>query len=187
MSDEIQNNQKNVVEQLEESSIKELDALREENNNENEKVVEDAEKKLSDIIEELRQKIRENSDPEKIKENMSKSHEKVKELLETTREKAIEVSNSDHFKQTIDASKDLLEGATGMIGDGLKAGADLLKTNENVADLLDKANSRLDVLRESEGLKKGVDAAEEITNKVNDAIFSGFKKFFDKKDGDDTK
>lgn len=188
MSEEMkQDVQESVVEKLEETSIKELDALREENNSENEKVVEDAKKKLSDIFDELREMIKDNSDPEKIKENFVTSKEKVIDLLSSTRQKVVEVSNSDNFKQTVDAGKDFLEGAGGLISDGFKAGADLLMSNDNIADLVNKANSHLDILRDSEGLKKGVDAAEELTSKVNQAVFGGLQKFFDKKDGDDTK
>ena len=99
MSEEMkQDVQESVVEKLEETSIKELDALREENNSENEKVVEDAKKKLSDIFDELREMIKDNSDPEKIKENFVTSKEKVIDLLSSTRLKAVEVSNSDNFK-----------------------------------------------------------------------------------------
>lgn len=198
MSEEMNNNEQvqtneetlnqvkeSVVENLEESSVKELDALREDNNSENQKVVDDAQKKLSDIFEDLRNVIRDNSDPEKIKENFNNSRENVLDILENTRKKAVEVSNSDNFKQTIDAGKDFLEGAGGMISDGFKAGADLLMSNDNIADFVNKANARLDVLRDSEGLKKGVDAAEELTNKVNQSVFGAIQKFFDKKGGEE--
>lgn len=179
--------QQSVVEELEQTSLKELDALREENNTENEKVVEDAKKKLSDIFEELSDLIKENSDPDKIKENLSMTRSKVVEVLQTTKDKVIEVSNSEHFQQTVDAGKDLLEGSVGLISDGFKAGADLLMSNDNISDLVNKANARLDVLRDSDGLKKGVDAAEQLTNKMNKAVFGGLQKFFDgKKEDDDT-
>lgn len=198
MSEEMNNNEQvqtneetlnqvkeSVVENLEESSVKELDALREDNNSENQKVVDDAQKKLSDIFEDLRNVIQDNSDPEKIKENFNNSREKVLDILENTRKKAVEVSNSDNFKQTIDAGKDFLEGVGGMISDGFKAGADLLMSNDNIADFVNKANARLDVLRDSEGLKKGFDAAEELTNKVNQSVFGAIQKFFDKKGGEE--
>ena len=186
MSEEMNNNEQvqtneetlnqvkeSVVENLEESSVKELNALREDNNSENQKVVDDAQKKLSDIFEDLRNVIQDNSDPEKIKENFNNSREKVLDILENTRKKAVEVSNSDNFKQTIDAGKDFLEGAG------------LLMSNDNIADFVNKANARLDVLRDSEGLKKGVDAAEELTNKVNQSVFGAIQKFFDKKGGEE--
>ena len=72
-----------------------------------------------------------------------------------------------------------------MISDGFKAGADLLMSNDNIADFVNKANARLDVLRDSEGLKKGVDAAEELTSKVNQSVFGAIQKFFDKKGGEE--
>ena len=72
-----------------------------------------------------------------------------------------------------------------MISDGFKAGADLLMSNDNIADFVNKANARLDVLHDSEGLKKGVDAAEELTNKVNQSVFGAIQKFFDKKGGEE--
>ena len=69
-----------------------------------------------------------------------------------------------------------------MIVDGFKTTTDILMSNDKIADLVDKADKRLDIVRESEGLKKGVDAAEELTDKFNKAVFGGIQKFFDKKD-----
>ena len=173
---------KNVVDELEEKSLEELDSFREEDNKENEQVVDEGKKQIKDVFDDLRQILKENSDPEKIKENLTNAKDNVLNIVDTTRKKAVEVSNSDNFKQTIDASKDLIEGATGLIVDGFKTTTDILMSNDKIADLVDKADKRLDIVRESEGLKKGVDAAEELTDKFNKAVFGGIQKFFDKKD-----
>ena len=159
-----------------------MDSFRKEDNEENEKVVDEGKKQIKDVFDDLRQILKENSDPEKIKENLTNAKDNVLNIVDTTRKKAVEVSNSDNFKQTIDASKDLIEGATGLIVDGFKTTTDILMSNDKIADLVDKADKRLDIVRESEGLKKGVDAAEELTDKFNKAVFGGIQKFFDKKD-----
>lgn len=182
----VEETKEEVVEQLEEKTMEEIDELREEGNEENEKIVDDAQDKIKGIFDDLRTWVKENSDPETIKEKMNASKDEIIRILEVTKEKAIEVSNSDHFKQTVEAGKSLVEGSAGLIADGFKAGADLLMSNENIADLVNKADSKLDVLRESEGLQKTVDAAEELTGKVNEALFGGLRKFFEKKaDGED--
>ncbi|MEE1354514.1 MAG: hypothetical protein UHB90_02220, partial [Absicoccus porci] len=62
---------KNVVDELEEKSLKELDSFREEDNEENEKVVDEGKKQIKDVFDDLRQILKENSDPEKIKENLT--------------------------------------------------------------------------------------------------------------------
>ena len=94
----------------------------------------------------------------------------------------MEISNSEQFKNTVSAGKDFLIGAGVLIGDGIKAGADALMKNDNIKNFVNTADEKLDVLRESEGLKNAVDSAEQITQKVGDAVFSGIRKFLDKKD-----
>lgn len=177
---------KNLVDELEEKSLEELEAFHEENNEENEKVVDEGKKQIKDIFADLRQVLKENSEPEKIKENINKAKENVVNTINTTRDKAVEVSNSDSFKQAIDGGKDLIEGTTGLIADGFKAAGDILMSNESIANLVGKADKHLDVVRDSEGLKKGLDAAEEITNKLNKAVFGNLQKFFEKKDDEDS-
>lgn len=182
--EEVEETKEEVVEQLEEKTIDEIEDLREEGNPENEKVIDDAEKKVKGIFEDLRTWMKENSDPEKIKDQMNATKEDILDTLKTTRQKVLDVSNSDNFKKTVEAGKDLIEGSAGLIADGFKAGADILMSNENIAKVINKADKHLDTLRESEGLQSAVDAAEELTEKVNDALFGTLHRFFTKNDED---
>lgn len=178
--EEVEDKKEEVVEKLHEETVEKLEELREEGNDENEKVIDDARKSLDKIFKDLKNWTKENSDPEKIKATFGKAKDDVSKVLENARKKAVEVSNSDNFKKTIDSSKDFLEGAGGLIADGFKATADFLMQNDKVNEFVGKADEKLNTLRDSEGLKRGVDAAEELSNKVNSAIFGGLKNFFDK-------
>lgn len=175
-----------VVEELKEEALTELSTLEEENNTENEKIISDAKEKIKAVFDDLQIWIKNNTEPEKVKEGLNKAKDESIRILKTTKDKAIEISNSEQFKNTVSAGKDFLVGAGTLIGDGLKAGADVLMRNENIKNIVDTADQKLDVLRENENLKNVVDAAEDVTQKVNDAVFSGIRKFFDKKDRTDT-
>lgn len=174
-----------TVDQLQDQSLIELETLREENNEENKKVVDDAKKRIEEIIEEFKEWAKDNSEPEKVKENLNKAKDDVLDVLHNTKDKVVEISESEQFKETIQAGKDFLTGAGTLVADGLKAGADLLMQNDQIKKLVDQADEKLDVLRESESLKSAVNAAEEVTGKVTDALFTGIKKFFDKNDTTD--
>lgn len=180
MSDE--NKSAEVVQELEDEAMNQLETLKEENNKENEEVIQDAKEKIKAIFEDLQTWIKENTEPEKVKEGLNKAKEDTLKVLKATKEKAIEISNSEQFKNTISAGKDFLLGAGTLIGDGLKAGADALMKNDNIRNFVNTADEKLDVLRESEGLKNAVDSAEQISLKVGDTVFNGIRKFLDKKD-----
>ncbi len=180
MSDE--NKSAEVVQELEDEAMNQLETLKEENNKENDEVIQDAKEKIKAIFEDLQTWIKENTEPEKVKEGLNKAKEDTLKVLKATKEKAIEISNSEQFKNTISAGKDFLLGAGTLIGDGLKAGADALMKNDNIRNFVNTADEKLDVLRESEGLKNAVDSAEQISLKVGDTVFNGIRKFLDKKD-----
>ena len=180
MSDE--NKSTEVVQELENEAMDQLETLKEDNNKENEEVIQDAKEKIKAIFEDLQEWIKENTEPEKVKEGLNKAKEETVKVLKATKEKALEISNSDQFKNTVSAGKDFLIGAGVLIGDGIKAGADALMKNDNIKNFVNTADEKLDVLRESEGLKNAVDSAEQVTQKVGDAVFSGIRKFLDKKD-----
>lgn len=171
-----------VVDQLEEQSLNELETLREANNEDNKQVIEEAKKKIEDIYDDLKDWVKDNKDPEKVKAAMNKAKDDAIDVLNKTKDKAIEVSQSDQFKATLAAGKEFLVGAGTIIGNGLKAGADVLMQNEQIKNVVEKADEKLDVLRESEGLKSAVNTAEEVTGKVTQAVFGGIKKFLDKAD-----
>ena len=175
-----------VVEELKEEALTELSTLEEENNTENERIISDAKEKIKAIFDDLQIWIKNNTEPEKVKEGLNKAKDESIRILKTTKDKAIEISSSEQFKNTMSAGKDFLVGAGSLIGDGLKAGADVLMRNENIKNIVDTADQKLDVLRESENLKNAVDVAEDVTQKVNDAVFSGIRKFFDKRDHTET-
>ena len=180
MSDENKNAE--VVQELENEAMNQLETLKEDNNKENEEVIKDAKEKIKAIFEDLQEWIKENTEPEKVKEGLNKAKDETVKVLKATKEKALEISNSEQFKNTVSAGKDFLIGAGVLIGDGIKAGADALMKNDNIKNFVNTADEKLDVLRESEGLKNAVDSAEQITQKVGDAVFSGIRKFLDKKD-----
>ena len=172
----------NIVEELKEEAINELSTLEEKDNKDNEKVIQDAKEKIKAIFDDLQIWIKQNTEPEKIKEGLNNAKEETIKVLKNTKEKAIEISNSEQFKNTVSAGKDFLLGAGGLIGDGIKAGADALMKNENIKKVVEAADEKLDVLRESESLRNAVDSAEEVSHKVGDALFSGIRNFFDKKE-----
>ena len=82
----------------------------------------------------------------------------------------MEISNSDQFKNTVSAGKDFLLGAGALIGDGIKAGADALMKNDNIKNFVNTADEKLDVLRESEGLKNAVDSAEQVSSSIKKIV-----------------
>ncbi len=176
--------EKNVVEELKEESMNQLETLREEGNDENEKVIEDSKERLNKIFDDLKDWTKDTSDPEKIKAAFEKAKEEVSDVFKSAKEKAIEVSNSENFIKTVDASKNLVIGATGLIADGFKAGADVLMRNDTVKKAVEKTSDRIDDYRDSEGLKKVVDTAEELTEKLNSTLFGGLHKFFNSDEDD---
>lgn len=171
-----------VAEELKEEAITELATLEEKDNAENEKVINDAKDKIKAIFDDLQDWVRENTEPEKVKEGLNRAKDETVKVLKATKEKAVEISNSDQFKNTVSAGKDFLVGAGSLLGDGLKAGADALMKNDNIKNFVNTADEKLDVLRESEGLKNVVDSAEEVSQKVGDAVFGGIRKFLEPKD-----
>lgn len=170
-----------AVDSLEEKSLNELSEMTEENNEKNEKVIYDAQEEIKRIFTELRRWIVRNSEPEAIKENLEKAKEDTIEVLNKTREKAIEVSESEQFKKTLDAGKEFLVGTGALILEGLNVCKETLMKNDKVKDFVDKADSKLDVLRENKNLQDAAAKTYEATEKLNKAIFDGVKNFFEKK------
>ncbi|MBB5183188.1 hypothetical protein [Catenisphaera adipataccumulans] len=185
MSDEEKKTAESEVEKLKEESLEELENYREDGNAENEKMINDARERLNKIFSDLKQWTKDTSDPEKIKAVLENSKENVTKTLQESREKAVEISNSESFRKTIDGTKDVLEGTLGLISEGFKATGELLMNNPAMKNAAQRADERMDTLRKSEGLKRGVDAAEEFTNKMNSTIFGGLRNLLDKKDDGD--
>lgn len=171
----------NRVDLLEEETMHALDSMHEENNFENDQVIDESREKIKHIFSELKDWCKENSDPETIREHIKQAAQESREVLKSTKEKVIEVSQSDQFKATMESGKDFLSGTVSMMSDGLKYGAQALMKNDSVRNFVETADQKLDAVRDNETVKKAVDKAEEVTTKVNDAIFTGIKNFLDKK------
>ena len=170
-----------AVDSLEEKSLNELSVMKEENNEKNEKVIYDAQEEIKHIFQELRRWIVRNSDPEAIKVNLEKAKEDTVDVLKKTKEKAIEVSENEQFKKTLEAGKEFLSETGALVVEGFNVCKDLLMSNDAVKDFVEKADSKLDVLRENKNLQDAAAKTYEATEKLNKAIFDGVKNFFEKK------
>ena len=170
-----------AVDSLEEKSLSELSEMTEDDNKKNEKVIYDAQEEIKRIFTDLRRWIVRNSDPEAIKANLEKAKDDTIDVLNKTREKAIEVSESEQFKNTLEAGKDFLVGTGTLIMEGLNVCKESLMKNDIVKEFVDKADSKLDVLRENKNLQDAAAKTYEATEKLNKAIFDGVKNFFEKK------
>ncbi len=164
-----------TIDEMREESLMQLETMREDGNAENDEILNDSKKKLNDIFEDFKEWSKTNTDPDKLKEHYNKLKKDVENIFSTTKEKVIEVSNSENFIKALDGGKEFIVGAGGLVADGLKAGADLLMSNKNIKKAVDRTS---DYVSESEGLKKTVDAAEELTTKLNQTIFGGLRKMF---------
>ena len=170
-----------AVDSLEEKTLIELEEMTEKDNKENEKVIYDAQEEIKRIFTELRRWIIRNSEPEAVKENLEKAKDETVAVLKKTREKAIEASENEQFRKTLEAGKDFLTETGALVAEGFNVCKDILMSNEVVKDLVDKADSKLDVLRENKNLQDVAAKTYEATEKLNKAIFDGVKNFFEKK------
>ena len=170
-----------VVDSLEEESLKELSTLKEDHNENNDKVIYDAQEELRRIFIDFRRWVARSSDPTVIKENLTKLKEDAVDVLNTTRDKAIEVSDSDQFKKTLEAGKDFFQETGNLILEGFRAGKEVLMKNPVIKDMVEQADEKLDKLRENEKLQNAATKAFEASEKLNTAIFNGVKNFFEKK------
>ena len=170
-----------TVDSLEEKSLIELSEMTEEDNIKNEKFIYDAQVEIKRIFTDLRRWIVRNSDPEAVKENLEKAKEDTIEVLNKTREKAIDVSESEQFKKTMEAGKEFLVGTGTLIVEGFNVCKEALMKNDMVKEFVDKADSKLDVLRDNKNLQDAATKTFEATEKLNKAIFDGVKNFFEKK------
>lgn len=165
----LENEKKDVVDEMKEDALEGLESLSEEGNSENKKVIEDAKEKMEEIFKDLQEKIK-NTDKEKIKEDLKAAKEDAVGLLEKTKERAVEVSQSETFKETVAAGKDFLSGAGTLLTDLFKSGADKVKTDpENTEDVVEElheeALAELDTMAEdgnTENKKVLEDAREKI-------------------------
>lgn len=171
-----------VVELMQEEALEQLETLQEDNNRKNEEILDDAKQKIKDIYNDLKTYVQNNSDPESIKNAIAKAKDETLKVMNITKDKVIEFSNSDQFKATVEAGKEFLISAGNLVGEGFKAGSEVLMQNDNVRKIVDKADQKLDVLRENEGLKNALNSAEEASAKVSDAVFNGIRSFLEKKD-----
>lgn len=169
-----------TVNQIEQDAIHDLEALSDQNTSKSSEALEDAKKKIKEIFDDLKVWLSENSNPETAKETLEKAKNDVKNVLDSTKEKIVEIGNSKEVQDTLEAGKDFVLGTGGILVDGLRTGADALMKNETVKAVVEKADEKLDVLRENEGLKKAVNAAEDVTEKISSSIFGRIKKILSK-------
>lgn len=174
-------NVEEVVDSLEEESLKELSTMKEDHNENNDKVIYDAQEEIRRIFIDFRRWIARNSDPAAVKENLNKLKEDAVDVLNTTRNKAIEVSESEQFKKTLEAGKDFFQETGNLIVEGFRAGKEVLMKNPVIKDMVDRADAKIDTLRENETLQNAATKAFEASEKLNTAIFNGVKNFFEKK------
>lgn len=170
-----------VVEELRAETMDELDAMAEEGNQDNKKVLDDARNKIDAIFKDLNDRVKD-ADTDKIKETMGKGKDEVFNVLGKTKDKVVEVSQSENFKETMTAGKNFVVGAGGMLADAFKEAGNTLMKHDKVKGVVEKADEKFDVLRDSEGFKNAVDKAEEITGKVTNTIFGSIKNFLEKEE-----
>lgn len=167
-----------VIDEMEKASQKALDAMRENGNEKNDEVVDEAQDQLNELFAEFKSWLEHNAQPEQLKKEMKVMGDKVTALLEKTRQSVIDVSNNEQFKKTMESGREFLLGTGAMIADGLQFGYEKLKEIPQFKAATDFVDDRIEELRKSEKLKNLVDKSEENLNKVNHALFSGLKSFF---------
>lgn len=170
--------QEDVVEELKEETISELNSMTEEDNQDNKRVLDDAKEKIDSIFKDLSDRVQ-NADADSIKEGMNNAKEEVLKVLNSAKEKVTEASDNENFKNTVNAGKDFLTGAGGMIGDAFQVASDKLMENDNVKNFVESADGKLDEIRENENLRKAVERAEDFTEKLSSTIFGYIKDFLD--------
>lgn len=170
------------VDEMEKEVLYELQTYREVDNEANNEAVNAAEEKLKKIFDDLRKWLEENTNPEAVRERLQKAADDVNRVVQDTKQRVIEVSNSEQFKKTMEAGRDFIVGTGSLIADGVKYGADQLMKNPTINKAVTTVDEKLDVLRENKALQDGVDRMEEAVDKLNAAIFTGLKKFFEKPD-----
>lgn len=176
------NEDQKKVDALEEEVLHELAVLKEENNSANDQVINDAKVKIEEILDNLRDLLKDASDKDKVKAALNNAYDELKSILNVTRDKVIEVSDSEEFRRTLAAGKEFLTGTASLLFEGLKYGKEVLCRNDSLKNVIDKADAKVDELRTNENVLHAVDKAEEVTAKVNEAVFSGLKKIFNKGD-----
>ncbi|WP_304748511.1 hypothetical protein [Dubosiella newyorkensis] len=167
-----------IITDTEEKSLYELTTLKEANNAENDKIINDAQAQIRKIFSDLRDWLKQNSEPETIKQNLENAKEQTMRVLENARNKVIEVSNSDEFKNTVEAGKDFLKGTGGLIAQGFKDLKDELEKNPTMKKIFDNTDEQIEKLRTNENLKGAVDKVHEVGTKIGDAIFDSINSFF---------
>lgn len=167
-----------ILDDTEQKSLNELQTLKEENNKANTEVINEAESEIKKIFSDLRNWISQNSDPEAIKQNLENAKNQTLKVLDAARKKVIEVSDSNEFKNTVEAGKDFLKGTGSLIGDGFKDLKDALAKNPTMKKIFDNTDEQIDKLRSNENLKDAVDKVQEVSGKISEAFFNGINSFF---------
>lgn len=170
---------KRIIDEWEDESFDMLDSFAEKDNKKNEAIIKEAKEKISKLFAEAKEWLEENTKEEKVKENLTKTKEEATRIVSTTKETVIEISENENFKEAVKNGKGFILSTGSLINDGLKAGRKQLEKNEKMKTVFDKADEKIDDMKQSEELKKAVDKAEETAKKVSDALFTTVRKFFE--------
>lgn len=173
------------VDDLEAEALRELDEMREDSDDQQaEKEVENAKEKIKSVLEDFRSWINNNANADNVRARKDKVKEDIENIINTTKEKISEIGENEKVRSTLNAGKDFIDGAVGLVSDGIKAGSDILMKNDNVRDLVDKGSEQIEKIRESDTFKKSVDVAEDAISKMNEFINTGINKIKNKDNGE---
>ncbi len=173
------------VDELEAEALRELDEMREDSDDQQaEKEVENAKEKIKSVLEDFRSWINNNANADNVRARKDKVKEDIENIINTTKEKISEIGENEKVRSTLNAGKDFIDGAVGLVSDGIKAGSDILMKNDNVRDLVDKGSEQIEKIRESDTFKKSVDVAEDAISKMNEFINTGINKIKNKDNGE---
>ena len=151
--------EKTISENNEEFKIPDIPVNEEEEDimetEEQEDIFDTSKDRIEQIYQEAKEKIKDYTDPDTIQDILNKAKEQSIQVLSNVKEA---ISSNEKINSFVSSS------------------AESIKNNESIQSFIDKSSKKIDDFRQSETLKKTIDKAEDVSDKLHDVIFNNLRK-----------